>query len=210
MDYAAARENMVENQVRTNDVANLAIQDAMRQVDRHRFCAKGQEHLAYAESEIEYAPGWFMMKPRDVSKLLDALDPMPGEKALAIAAPYAAAVLVEMGLDVIARLPADTAGPMGDMLQPYCTQVELGPPASVSEWGPFNVIVVEGAVPKALDVWTGALAVGGRLGVIERTGPVGKARVYIKAEDGSVASREVFDATPRMIQGFEPKPAFAF
>jgi protein-L-isoaspartate(D-aspartate) O-methyltransferase len=210
MDYTAARENMVENQVRTNDVANLAIQDAMRVVDRERFCPPGQHYLAYAEAEIEYAPGWFLMTPRDVSKLLDAVDPRPGEKALAIAAPYAAAVLVKMGLEVIARMPAETAEPMGDALQPYCTQVELGPVASVSEWGPFDVIVVEGAVPKALEVWTQALAVGGRLGVIERNGPVGKARVYIRAADGSIASREVFDAAPRLIKGFEPAQTFAF
>ena len=99
---------------------------------------------------------------------------------------------------------------MGDALQPYCTQVEAGSPASVSEWGPFDVIIVEGAVPKALDIWTEALAVGGRLGVIERKGPVGKARIYVKGSDGVVASREVFDATPTLIQGLQPAPTFAF
>jgi protein-L-isoaspartate(D-aspartate) O-methyltransferase len=209
-DYAAARENMVENQVRTNDVTNLAIQDAMRVVARERFCPPGKDHLAYAEAEIEYAPGWFMMCPRDVAKLLEAVDPKPGEKALAIAAPYAAAVMVQLGAEVIARMPAETVKPMGDMLQPYCTQVEIGAPNTVSEWGPFDVIVVEGAVPRAPDVWAKALAVGGRLGVIERNGPVGKARVYIRAQDGSIASREVFDATPAIIKGFEPAPTFAF
>jgi len=205
-DYTAARENMVENQVRTN----LAIQDAMRLVERERFCPPGKEHLAYAEAQIEYAPGWRLMCPRDVAKLLEAVDPRPGDKALAIAAPYAAAVMVKMGADVIARMPAETAKPLGDALQPYCTAVEMGPPASMSEWGPFDVIVLEGAVPKALDIWTKGLAVGGRLGVIERNGPVGKARVYIKAADGSIASREVFDATPAMIKGFEPAHSFAF
>ena len=209
-DYAAARENMVENQVRTNDVTNLAIQDAMRLVERERFCPPGKEHLAYAEAEIEYAPGWRMMFPRDVAKLIEAVDPKPGEKALAIAAPYAASVMVVMGVEVIARMPAETAKPMGAMLQPYCTQVELGAPNTMSEWGPFDVIVLEGAVPKALDIWTAALAPGGRLGVIERSGPVGKARVYIKAQDGSIASREVFDATPTPIQGLAPAPSFAF
>lgn len=209
-DYAAARENMVENQVRTNDVTNLAIQDAMRLVERERFCPPGKEHLAYAEAQIEYAPGWFLMCPRDVAKLLEAVDPKPGDKALAIAAPYAASVMVKMGVEVVARMPAETAGPMGAALQPYCTAVELGSPASMSEWGPFDVIVLEGAVPRALDIWIAALAVGGRLGVIERSGPVGKARIYIKAQDGTIARREVFDATPALIKGFQPAPAFAF
>ena len=45
-DYGSARENMVENQVRTNDVTDLDVQDAMRSVPRERFCAAGKDYLA--------------------------------------------------------------------------------------------------------------------------------------------------------------------
>ena len=104
-DYGSARENMVENQVRTNDVTDLTIQDAMRALPRERFCAPGKAYLAYAESTVEYAPGWFLMEPRDVAKLLHAIRPRPGERALAICGPYAAAVLARIGLDVTLRVP---------------------------------------------------------------------------------------------------------
>jgi protein-L-isoaspartate(D-aspartate) O-methyltransferase len=54
------------------------------------------------------------------------------------------------------------------------------------------------------------VGVGGRLAVVERSGPVGKARLYIRGEDGLVARREIFDATPPMMHGFEAAAGFAF
>src|SRR5438045_1792504 len=54
-----------------------------------------------------------------------------------------------------------------------------------------------------------ALALGGRLGVVERNGPVGKAKLYVNADTG-IGGREVFDATPPMLPGFERVQQFAF
>jgi protein-L-isoaspartate(D-aspartate) O-methyltransferase len=61
-------------------------------------------------------------------------------------------------------------------------------------------------VPQA---WLSALAPGGRLAVIERDGPVGKATLYVRAEDG-VGRRPIFDATPPVLAGFEAQRGFAF
>ncbi|MFC3069663.1 protein-L-isoaspartate O-methyltransferase family protein [Phenylobacterium soli] len=187
-DYAAARENMVESQVRTQDVTDVRIHDAMRVLPRESFVPAGKAYLAYADIEVEHAPGRVLLKPRDVAKLLQVVRPMPGETALAIAAPYAAAVLEQLGL-AVTRCD-------GDDLRAV--------PA-----GPFDVILVEGAVGKAPASWLNALALGGRLGVIERDGPVGKACVYVKAEDG-VGRRELFDATPAVLAGLEIQHGFAF
>ncbi|HLZ77125.1 protein-L-isoaspartate O-methyltransferase [Phenylobacterium sp.] len=187
-DFAAARLNMVESQVRPADVTDIRLHDAMRALDRESFLPPGKSHLAYADIEAEYAPGRSLLKPRDVAKLLQAVRPMPGETALAIAAPYAAAMLEKLGLTVT-RLDE------GDLSQP---------PGSA-----YDVIVCEGAVGRAPAGWTAALALRGRLGVIERDGPVGKACVYLRAEDG-VGRREVFDATPPIMAGFAAQHGFAF
>lgn len=187
-DLAAARENMVESQVRTQDVTDVRIQDAMRVLPRERFMPAGKTYLAYADLEVEYAPGRWLLKPRDVSKLLQAARPMPGDRALAIAAPYAAAVLEEMGIPVV-RLDGE------DLAQV---------PA-----GEFDLVVVEGAVGRAPQAWLSALALGGRLAVVERDGPVGKACLYIRAEDG-VGRRELFDSTPPVLAGLEIQHGFAF
>jgi protein-L-isoaspartate(D-aspartate) O-methyltransferase len=190
-DFAVARLNMVENQVRTNDVTDLGIQDAMRVVERETLCPPQRRYLAYAEAPVEYRPGWYMMQPRDISKLLQAILPRPGERALAIAAPYAAAVLAKIGLAV------DTREAGSDL-------------KAAVETGPYAVIVSEAAVWETPKAWCDALAVGGRMAVVERRGPVGKARLYTRGEDGLIAEREIFDATPPLAPGFQPEPSFAF
>jgi protein-L-isoaspartate(D-aspartate) O-methyltransferase len=76
--------------------------------------------------------------------------------------------------------------------------------------GPYDVIIVEGAVDRASSAWVESLAPGGRLALIERTGPLGKAQIYLKTSDGVAARRTTFDATPPFIAGFEPQPGFVF
>ena len=211
LDFRTARVNMVENQVRTNDVTDLPIQDAMRVVRRERFCAPGKAYLAYAEADVEYAPGLYLMQPREVSKLLQAIYPLEGETALAIAAPYAAALMAWMGLTVTLRLPegTDVAKMVEALDDPRITVVagslqDLGGPEL------FDVVLSEGAVAKAPPSWLDAVQNGGRLGVVERTGPVGRARLYLRGEDGLISGREVFDASPHVLPGFTPQAAFAF
>jgi protein-L-isoaspartate(D-aspartate) O-methyltransferase len=189
VDLAAARLNMVESQVRTADVTDVRLHDAMRTLPREVLLPPAKAYLAYADIEVEYAPGRSLLKPRDVAKLLQALRPMPGERACAVAAPYAAAVLERLGLSVV-RADGD------DLAQP---------PAGA----PFDLIVCEGAVGRAPPAWLAALALKGRLGVVERDGPVGKACVYVCAEDG-VGRREVFDATPPVLPGLAVQHGFAF
>jgi protein-L-isoaspartate(D-aspartate) O-methyltransferase len=188
LDFAAARTNMLEGQVRTCDVTDYAIQDAIRAVPREALVPAAKQAAAYAEIEIEYAPGRFLMKPRDVAKLLQAVRPRAGERALAIAAPYAAAVMQAMGLQVDRLDDGDLSAPSG------------------SDYG---VILCEQAVSSVPQAWLSALGPGGRLGAVERNGPVGKARIWANAET-CLATREVFDATPPMLPGFEKKPQFAF
>ncbi|HYE45599.1 MAG TPA: protein-L-isoaspartate O-methyltransferase [Caulobacter sp.] len=186
-DFAAARENMIQSQVRTADVTNLEVQDAMRAVARESLVAPGKGHAAYADTEVEYAPGRWMMRPRDVAKLLQALEPKAGETALAIAAPYAAAVLEAMGLEVT-RVDGEDL-----------TAVE----------GRYDLVISEGAVSTVPPEWTAALKLHGRLGVVERSGPVGRACVHVRSEEG-VGGRPVFDSAAPFLSGFGPKPAFAF
>ena len=185
-DFAAARLNMVESQVRTADVTDVRIHDAMRAIPRERFMPDARAFQAYADLEVEYAPGRWLLKPRDLSKLIQALRPMPGETALAISAPYGAAVIEALG-GVVTQIDATDA-----------------PPA-----GPFDIVICEGSVARAPDSWIAVLSINGRLGVVERSGPVGKACLYLRA-GGGLGRRELFDGFPPVLAGFEPQHGFAF
>ena len=209
MDFVSARLNMVESQVRTNDVTDVDLADAMRVIRRERFCPPGKTHLAYAEAPIEYAPGRWLLEPRDVAKLVFSARPRSGERALTIAGPYAAAVLARTGLSVTALEPADSDAGVRAMLDGEAVTV-LGGDLAAPPAGPFDVIVVEGAVARLPEAWLAPLAPGGRLAVIERSGPLGRAQLYARGRDGGVARRTTFDATPPFIAGYEPERAFAF
>lgn len=209
MDFISARINMVDCQVKTNDVTDPAIQLAMRTVARERFCAPARAFAAYADVEPEICPGRHLMRPRDVAKLLQAAKPRQGEKALGIAAPYAAAVLAEMGLKVTAQEgDARAAAVLDQALEDYGVELHVSD-LKAPVGGDYDLIVCEGALQQVPAAWISALKLGGRLALVERDGPVGKARLFQKIETGST-SREVFDATPPMLAGFERAPTFQF
>ena len=208
MDFTAARKVMVDSQVRVNDVTDRSLQAALLAVPRERFCAPDRAFSAYAEVDVEIAGERRLMQAREVSKLLMAAEPKAGERALAIAAPYAAAVLAELGLTVTAQeSDAGVFGIVGGALADAGVQTvtaSLNQPAG----GDWDLIVSEAATPSRPDVWLDALRVGGRAVLVERTGPVGKAVLYVRGQTG-LSRRELFDATPPVLAEMIPAPTFA-
>lgn len=208
MDFAAARKVMVDSQVRVNDVTNRSLQAALLATPREAFCAPERAFAAYAEVEVEIKGQRRLMMARDVAKLLQAADPRAGETALAIAAPYAAAVLARMGLSVTAQ-EADAAvlevvGPALEAEGVTTAVAPLDRPAAAD----LDLIVSEGAVAVRPDAWIAALRVGGRLVVVERDGPAGKAMIYVRTREGA-SRRELFDSNPPVLGEMRAAPAFA-
>lgn len=208
MDFAAARKVMVDSQVRVNDVTDRGLQAALLAVARERFLPQERAWSAYAEIEPEIVGDRRLMLARDLSKLLMALDARPGESALAVAGPYAAAVLAELGLDVTAQ-ESDAAvfEVVGEALAQAGVKTVVAPLNAPSGDG-YDVIICEGAVPGRPEAWLKALTVGGRLAVVERTGPVGKAVLYVRGEQG-ISRRELFNAAPPRLAELNPDPIFA-
>ena len=55
-NYATQRLNMVDAQVRTNDVTDPRIHEAMADVPRERFVPVAKRALAYADVPVEISP----------------------------------------------------------------------------------------------------------------------------------------------------------
>ncbi|MDC7684309.1 protein-L-isoaspartate O-methyltransferase [Asticcacaulis sp. BYS171W] len=209
MDYFAARQNMVESQVRVNDVTDAALQKAMRHIERERLVAPGQGFAAYGEVEASVAPGRALMKARDIAKLLHAVKPAAGQSVLAIAAPYAAAVLKHAGLDVTAQ-EADAR--VQTVVEPYLTSLGVSvvnADLKTAAEGQYDIIIVEGAVAEVPEAWLAALKPGGRLGVVVRTDAVGHAKVFTRLSHG-VSEAHSFDSNPSLLPGFGKTSSFVF
>jgi protein-L-isoaspartate(D-aspartate) O-methyltransferase len=202
MDFAAARATMIESQVRTNDVSDLALQTAMRAVPREDFVVDGKREFAYAEVTCPSPSGRDLWKPRDFSKLAQAAKLLPGDKVLVIggAGGYSAVVLSAMGCEVtiIDTITCDHAGITG-----IVGDLNL-PPA-----GPFDVVFVDGGVETIPDGWSDVLAEGGRLCVVVLSSHMGTAQIGTKSGN-VVGFRVVFDAIVPKLPGFESARVFAF
>ncbi|AYG95941.1 protein-L-isoaspartate O-methyltransferase [Brevundimonas naejangsanensis] len=208
MDFAAARKVMLDTQVRVNDVTDRDLQAAIGAVERERFCAADRAFSAYADVEPEIAGERRLMLPRDVAKLLQGVDARAGETALAVAGPYAAAVLARLGLKVTAQ-ESDAAvfEVAGAALAEAGVETVVAPLTQPQGEG-YDLIVSEGAVTERPEAWLTALRPGGRLAVVERKGASGTAVLYVRGREG-VSRRELFDAAPDLLTEMVPAPAFA-
>jgi protein-L-isoaspartate(D-aspartate) O-methyltransferase len=216
MDFARARDVMVESQVRTSDVTDARILHAMRTLPRERFTPAHRRTLAYADLELEVARGRTLMRPRDLAKLVQSLAPKTHERALEIAGAtgYGAAVLASCCKEAITLDPDPDLSFAARAALESCgvANVKTVSTAAAEGWAdgaPYDLIILNGSAEIVPDAWLEQLAPGGRLGVIVRHGPAGSARVYMRADD-AVAFRTVFDAAPPVAPGLERPPAFAF
>lgn len=216
MDFARARHAMVESQIRPSDVTEPALLGALRSLPREAFVPATARAQAYADLEADVGRGRRLLRPRDLGKLLMALAPRPGEKALEIAGAtaYGAAVLAACGCTVTtldsdpelcraARGALEAAGQ--GAVTAVSTELRLGWP----EAAPYDVMFLNGAAEVVPAAWFDQLAEGGRLAVIVREGPAGTARLYRKHR-GVVSFLPVFDAAPPVTPGLEAPPQFRF
>ena len=214
-DFDAARETMVESQIRTADVTDLDLLSAFRRIPRERFVPASKMALAYGDAVVDYGDGRALLRPRDFAKLIQAADIQPHEIVLNIACArgYSVAILAQVADTVVGLETEDDAV---DRATSLLTDIDVLNAAVVKgdlkrgapEHGPFDVIIVNGAVADVPEAWLGQLANGGRLVLIQKSGPIGRATILTKSGE-AVGDRVVFDANAPFLPGFEPVKSFA-
>ena len=214
-DYLIQRLNMVESQVRTNDVTDTRIQEAMKEVPRERFVPPARRALAYADRPVEVVPGRYLLDPLTFSKRtqLAGIEPSDSILDVACASGYSTAVLARLGASVtgleedaeLVRIASDTLRTLGTNAQVVQGRLSDGHAAGA----PYDVIFVNGAVEAQSEALLEQLADGGRLVVVIQKGPQGRATLFLK-EHGRVGSRADFDTTVPALPGFRAARGFVF
>ena len=199
-DYATARRNMVDGQLRTNRIAEPRLLEAMGGLPRERFVPERLRGVAYADEDIPLGRGRFLVEPLALAKLLQASTVRPRDKALVAGdtTGYAAAIASRLAGEVHLLLPADVpAEPVGRLLEELgCRNVTLDGGETLRglpERAPFDVIVLVGAVESVPQSLLGQLAEGGRLAAVVEERHFGRVVVHKRVGDayGRVAP---FDA----------------
>ncbi len=215
-DYATQRLNMVDAQVRTNDVTDPRIHAVMREIPRERFVPAAKRAIAYADAVVEVAPQRFLLDPRTFAKLLQLADIRPTDSILDVgcATGYSSAVLARLGARVTAlEQDADLVRIASEMLPAVgaknATAVQGGLIEGFPRSAPYDVIFVNGAIAAAPDGLLKQLAEHGRLVAVVQDGAVGKAELFVK-ENSEIGRRPSFDASIPVLAGFKKAVGFVF
>jgi protein-L-isoaspartate(D-aspartate) O-methyltransferase len=216
MDYASARRNMVESQLRPNKVTDPALLDALASVPRELFVPEPLRSVAYVDEDIPLGRGRFVMEPMILGRLLELAAPRSTDSALVVGAGlgYSAAVLARIAGRVVAlesdrELAQRAAQTLKTLGISNVALVEGALAEGAPRQAPFDVILFDGAVDRAPSAILDQLAEHGRLAVVVRTSGIGRATLMTR-QAGLVASRVAFDAAVPCLPGFEPAPAFVF
>jgi protein-L-isoaspartate(D-aspartate) O-methyltransferase len=217
VDYAAARSNMVESQLRTNKVTDVGLLEAFESLPRELFVPQPKRGIAYVDEDIPLAEGRHLMEPQVLARLLQAADIRPGDVVLDIACGtgYASAIMAKL-TDTVVALESDaglaeTANETLSSLSIDNVVVVQGPLAEgYAKQAPYNVILMAGAVAEVPRAVFDQLAEDGRLVTVVKDRPgLGRACLFRRA--GAVVSHRVlFDAGTPLLPGFAREPGFVF
>jgi protein-L-isoaspartate(D-aspartate) O-methyltransferase len=217
LPFAAARQFMVDSQLRPNKVAKPALLEAMRQVPRETFLLPPLWSVAYADQDVRLGGGRVLVAPLAFARLAQLLDPAPGERVLVVGSGtgYGAAVLATCGARVTA-LDQDEAlldlgrraiSAMGLTVLSQLGQHRDGLPGVQ----PWDAILILGAIDCVPASFAAQLRPGsGRLVTV--LGKPDRPGVAVRGErqGAELALAPSFDCTTAMLPGFEPVAEFQF
>ncbi len=216
MDFATARHNMVEGQIRPNRVTGDRLIGVMAALPREAFVPTEVQGIAYVDEAAPIGDGRYLMAPLVSARLVEAAAPGRDDLALVIgcATGYGAAVLSHLSGTVVALesdagLANQTAQILTGLGIDNVAVVEGDLQKGYPDQAPYDVIFFDGAVAEVPGEISGQLAEGGRLVSVITGGGAGKA-VLITRHRSGLSSLEVFDATTPLLPGFEPQEAFVF
>lgn len=214
LDFAKAREAMVEQQVRPWDVLDTRVLNVLLRMPREAYAPDAHRALAYADIALPLAHGESMMKPVVEGRLLQALALDGSEDVLDIGtgSGFLAACLGRLARSVtsIERHAELAAQAQATLLAQGATNVSVAH-ADAFTWEPgrqFDAIVVGGAVDAVPERFLGWLRPGGRLFAVRGRAPAMEA-VLVHADVNGPRIESLFETDLAYLAGAAPAPAFA-
>ncbi|MDX6749454.1 protein-L-isoaspartate O-methyltransferase [Geminicoccaceae bacterium 1502E] len=216
LDFAEARRNMVENQLRPSRIDDPRLLAAMGEVPRELFLPKPLRGVAYSDDDIELDHGHFLLEPLALAKMLQVAQLRSDEVALVIGCStgYAAAVMARLAATVFLLVEPDEDVTALDRLlnELGCANVliQQGPlREGLPSQAPFDAILLPGTVREVPAALREQLGDGGRLVTVVSDRHAGRVTLFSKV-GGAIGRRTPFDAgTPELV-ALRPEPRFVF
>lgn len=195
-----ARDNMVENQIRTWEVLDPRVLEVLGRVQRENFVPERYRNMAFVDVELPLGHGEVMMKPVIEGRVLQALAIESGQRVLEIGtgSGFLSACLAELGGDVLSlEIHADLAArAVANLSRAGIAGVTVETCDALTQFEtiePFDCIVLTGAVfalPDRLRSW---VKPGGRLFAISGESPAMQALLHTRFDAGHWQTESLFE-----------------
>ena len=216
MDTRAARRQMVDQQIRTWDVLDARVLDAIAAIPREAFVPAAYRAVAFADAPIPIGLGQTMLAPKLHGRILQALEVTPADSALEVGTGtgYLAACLSRLA----ARTRSIDIHPQFiDQARTTLAALPLAPIAlavrdafSPETLGEYDVIALTGSMPRYDARFERALAIGGRLFAIVGTAPVMEAILVRRVGTDEWGRESLFETVIDPLIGAPAAEKFVF
>ncbi len=218
-NFDLARRNMVDCQIRPNQVTDAGVITAFETVPREAFVPSYLQGIAYVDEDVRISENRYMTEPTVLARLLQAAGIKDGDIALDIGCGtgYSAAILSHLattviGLDGDADLAEQAEALLQDMDVCNVAVVHGNPRDGYPGQAPFDVILINGSVSNIPPHITDQLAEGGRLVTVLRGAGynnTGRA-VLVTRKKAALETTFLFDAGSYPAPGFDEPEFFTF
>ena len=174
--YSAARNKMVDDQIKARGITNPDVIGAMRKVPRHLFVPDEYVEDAYGDFPLPISHGQTISQPYIVAYMTEVAGPSKKKKALEIGtgSGYQAAILAETtgsvySIEIIPELAAEATATLKELGYDNILVRAGDGYNGWPEHAPFDLILVTAAADRIPEPLIDQLADGGRLVI-----PVGR------------------------------------
>jgi protein-L-isoaspartate(D-aspartate) O-methyltransferase len=216
LDLAAARRQMIEQQVRAWEVLDLAVLAVMERVPREEFVPAAYREVAFADLCVPLGHGQTMLAPKLEGRILQALAIQPDDHALEVGtgSGYFAACLGGLARRVRSvEIFPDLAEAARANLQRtgvHNVVIEAMDAMTLAESGAYDVIALTGSLPVYDPRFEQALTVGGRLFAVVGQGPAMEARLVTRVGPAEWLTESLFETVMDPLVHAPQAPRFVF
>ena len=220
MNSEQARNNMVEQQIRTWEVLDQDVLDLLYLVPREEFVPPQYRALAFSDLEIpleEAKDGERMWQPKMEARVLQEVNARKTDSVLEVGtgSGYLTALLAHRAAQVysVEIKPALAALGRRNLARQALENVILQTGDAAHGWpsqAPYDVIVLTGSTPLLPRALLGQLAPGGRLFAVVGEAPAMSDRLVTCSAPGAYGTVDLFETVIAPLVNAEQPPRFKF